>query len=570
MATALPNAPNEPKQLDDQSQFAKIKSDFQEALSALSETHKEWIEYDNFYLAKHWSSERVSWRPDPVINYISYVVDQKAPQLTNNRPTGLILPTAEGDEEVAKLFTQVTDVISERADLENKLDEVVRTGLLLGVGWFKVYWDNSLSGGSPAKMNVWKGDVCIECPDPSNVYHDPQASRVEDCRYIIYATLKPVSQIKEIAEKQFGLKGIEIQAETSFQTEIYDRPSKNATNKDCAVFYEYWYKENGTINCIYAAGGKILKRMTNVYKHGRYPFVPFVPKKKRKSLVGIGEPKNLINNQKLLNKLVEMPTTNAMFTSQPMLLVKHNNGIDPGQVSAKPGRIYTVREVAGAMDWVEPPSMPPDIYKLIEMMKTDIEKIGGIYDAVTGETPTGITAASAIQLLQEQGSIPIKGIARNLYDTIKDVYEQMIGLVKEFYTEQRYLRITDNEGGYQFQPFVGAAYAEIDLDVKVSAGASTPTSKAYIAQLATDLFKNGVILPSEYVDMQEGLPNKDKIVQRLKEQESMQQQQQAMAEQGGDPNAILQHLSPEERQAFMKLPPEQQQQFLQQAQGGAA
>ncbi len=60
-----------------------------------------------------------------------------------------------------------------------------------------------------------------------------------------------------------------------------------------------------------------------------------------------------------------------------------------------------------------------------------IERIGGVYDALTGETPKGVTAATAIQLLQEQGSIPVKGIARNLYQALKNVYELMIELVKE-------------------------------------------------------------------------------------------------------------------------------------------
>lgn len=572
--------------LDNDSQYKKIKSDHEESKSALTEIHKEFKEYDDFYLGKHWSDKRVDWRPDPVINYVSYLVDQKAPQLTNNKPTGIILPTAQGDEQAAKLFTQVTDVIMERVDFENKLDDVVRTGLLLGIGWFKVYWDNSLTGGSLAKKNLWKGDICIESVEPANMYHDPAADEVESCRYIIYAPVLPIKRIQEIAEKQFGLTGIEIKPDTSMTVTIYDRPGQTAQRNDCAVFYEYWYKENGQINVIYAAGGQILKRIENVFKHGKYPFIPFIPKKKRKSLIGIGEPKNILSNQKLLNKLIEMPTTSALFTTNPILLVKENNGIDYRKVSAKPGQVYGVRDISDAMKWMEPPANGADVYKLIEYMIQFIEKIGGVYDAVTGETPQGVTAASAIQLLQEQGSIPIKGLARSLNNTIKDVFQQVIELVKEFYQETRYIRILGDDGSYQFQEFLGSAYAELDLDVKVTAGSSTPTSKAYIAQLASDLFAQGVLLPSEYVEMQEGLPNKDRIINRLRQQESQQQMQQQMEMQAQamsptqaapatqppqDPfMQLLQQLPPEEQQAFMTAPPEQQQAIMQAMMGGAA
>lgn len=514
------------KALDEKSQYKRIVTHFREALSAMSELHAEFKEYDDFYLAKQWNSKRASWRPDPVINYVSYIVDQKAPQLTNNKPTGLILPTAQGDEEAAKVFTQVTEVISERVDLEDKIDQVVRTGLLFGTGWFKVYWDNSLQGGNVNKQNLWKGDVCIDVPDVANIYTDPSATSINDCRYIIYAVPKSVQWIEE----KFNVK---VDAEQAFETEIYDRPSVNHS-KNMVMFYEYWTKDKNGVHVIYAASGKILKRIEKVYKHGKFPFVPFVAKKNRKSIWGIGEPKNIINNQKLLNKVVELPTTNTLLHANPITLVKANSGIDPSKWENKPGKIYPVKDVTDAAKYMEPPRMSNDVYKLADLMREYIERIGGVYDSVTGETPSGVTAAAAIQMLQEQGSIPIKGIARNLYQSIKDVYELMIELVKENYTETRYIRITEEEGTYDFLQFKGSDYGEIDFDVKVSAGASTPTSKAFIAQLASELFDKQILLPSEYVEMQEGLPNKDRIVQRLREQEQQQPQkeEQPMGPQG--------------------------------------
>jgi hypothetical protein len=473
-------------------------------------------------MAKHWLKERASWRPDPVVNYVSYIVDQKAPQITNMRPVGVILPTTEEDAEVAKIFTQLTDVISSRVDLDVRIDEVVRTGLLLDIGWFKVYWDNSIKGGDPSKGSMYIGDICIEAPDPSNIYFDPQATRVEDCRYIIYAVPKSVKWVKETW-------GVDVEPEETFETEIYNRPENNTTSDRCN-FYEYWYKEKGVLHCIYAAGGKVLKKIDNVYKHGRYPFIPFVAKKNRKSIMGISDVRNIINNQKLLNKLVELPTTNALLTSNPISLVQLNSGIDPNKWTTKPGQIWQVKDVNNSVRWLEPPQLSSDIYKMIDLMTGFMERIGGIYDANTGETPGSVTAAAAIQMLQEQGSIPIKGIARNLYYSIREVYEQMIELIKEFYTEDRFIRVDTNNGGYNFMVFNSTPYQEIDFDIKVSGDNGTPATKAYVSQLAADLFGQGVLLPSEYVELQENLPNKDRIVARLREQEQSMQNQQMAAQ----------------------------------------
>lgn len=506
--------------LDERALYDKVRKDFREALSAMATYHAEWREFDDFYLGKHWQKERPSWRPDPVVNYVSYIIDQKAPQITNQRPIGVILPTTEEDSPVAEIFTQLTDVVAARTSFDMRTDEVVRTGLTLDIAWYKVYWDNTIRGGDPARGTVYIGDICVEAPDPSNVYPDPQATRIEDCRYIIYSVPKTIQWVKDTW-------GVEVGSEEVFDTEIFDRPERNVTS-DRVNYYEYWYRQDEGIHCIYAAGGKILKHMKNVYKHGKFPFIPFTAKKKRNSIMGISDIRNIINNQKLLNKLVELPTTNALLTSNPISLVKSNSGIDTHKWTTKPGQIYEVKDIVNSVRWLEPPQLSGDIYRMIDLMTSFMERIGGVYDANTGETPGSVTAAAAIQMLQEQGSIPIKGISRNLYHSIRRVYEQMIELIKEFYTEDRFIRVDTKDGGYKFMVFNSTPYQEIDFDIKVSGDNGTPATKAYIAQLAGDLFSAGVLLPSEYVELQENLPNKDRIVARLREQEQAAKQQAQM------------------------------------------
>ncbi len=533
----------------DQELYHTIMTEYKAAHSAMAQFHSDWKEFDEYYLADQWSSRRASWRPDPVVNYIAYVVDQKKPQLTNNRPTGIILPVAQGDEDAAKLFTQVTDVVADRIDLDSVVDEVVQTGLLLDVAWFYVWWDNNLSGGTAARQNIWKGDIAIESVDPCNIYVDPQATDINAARYVIYAVPKTTQWVKE----QFGVD-VEPDNVQTFDTEIYDRPGA-AQAKDRIMLYARWTRKDGKINVTYAAGERILDKKEDVYAHGQYPFIPFVAKKRRKSIIGIGEPRNIMANQKLLNKLIEMPTTSALLTANPIALVSRKAGIKLSQWQAKPGMTWEVgnENAKDAVHWLQPPSFPGDVYKLSDMMTSYIEKIGGVYDATTGETPKGVTAASAIQLLQEQGSIPIKGIARNLYSSLTVVYKQMIELMKQFYTETRYIRIVGEDGSTEFKPFKAAEYADVDFDIKVSAGPSTPMSRAYISQVAEDLFQKQLLLGSEYVDMFEGIPNKERLIARLREMESQPPPQPADVQQ---PQQM-----PSVDEVYAQAPPELQQEI---------
>ncbi|CAB4127913.1 Head-to-tail connector protein, podovirus-type, partial [uncultured Caudovirales phage] len=414
-----------------------------------------------------------------------------------------------------------------------------------------VYWDNSIMGGSYSKMNQYQGDVTVETVDPTNIYFDPAATHVEDCNYIVYAVVKSTEWIKEFW-------GVDISPENTSETDIYNRPILNNNSTKKVTFYEYWYKEDSGLHVVYAAGNKILKHIRNVYKHGRYPFVPFVAKKNRKSILGISECRNLLNNQKLLNKLVEIPVVNSMLVANPILLVDAASGIDANKVTSKPGQIWTVRDGGAGIRYLNPPTLGGEVFKMISQMTEFMERIGGVYDANTGQTPGGVTAASAIQLLQEQGSIPLKGIARNLYATLKEVYEQMVELIKEFYTETRYLRVMGKDGKFEFMEFNALQHKNIDFDIRVSAGASTPTSKAYIAQLGLDLFQQGLLLPSEYVDMLENVPNKDKIVERLRQKESEQPPQQGQSTQQALPQ---QSQMPSLNDIYQKAPKELQNQI---------
>ncbi len=100
--------------MNEEALFGRIKADFRDSLSALSTYHAEWREYDDFYMGNHWKVQRPDWRPNPVVNYISYIIDQKAPQITQARPAGILYPTHPNDEEAARIFTQATEVVADR------------------------------------------------------------------------------------------------------------------------------------------------------------------------------------------------------------------------------------------------------------------------------------------------------------------------------------------------------------------------------------------------------------------------------------------------------------------------
>ena len=69
---------------------------------------------------------------------------------------------------------------------------MARSALIRGKGFLKVTWDNHLRIAGSAG---WVGDVNVDYINWHEIYLDPQASSMEDARYVIHARVMPLSEI---------------------------------------------------------------------------------------------------------------------------------------------------------------------------------------------------------------------------------------------------------------------------------------------------------------------------------------------------------------------------------------
>jgi hypothetical protein len=100
------------------------------------------------------------------------------------------------------------------------------------------------------------------------------------------------------------------------------------------------------------------------------------------------------------------------------------------------------------------------------------------------------------------------------------------------------------------------------LSTKVDIGAITPYDEMADRMTYENFLKEGMVTFEEFLDAYPDLfKNKDKIMERLTAPPPMAPQEEMPQDGTAMYDEMLASMSPEQQQAFMQLPPEQQQQL---------
>jgi len=184
--------------------------------------------------------------------------------------------------------------------------------------------------------------------------------------------------------------------------------------------------------------------------------------------------------------------------------------------------------------------------QLLQEAKSEIDMLGP-NASLLGQL-SGDQSGRAIMAQQQAGFAELAPVYDALRDWTLRVYRAIWARIKQFWTEERWVRVTDDMGAAQFvglnrivgkqvvagpggvpmiAPMVENNVAEMDLDILIEDMPDVMTLKAEeFAQLA-DMVSKGVPIPPEALIEASSLRNKQQLLERME-----QDKQQAIAAQG--------------------------------------
>ena len=361
----------------------------------------------------------------------------------DNMPEIKLLPERPELSKTADVLADVMRFVLEQNRFESFQKKRIEDFFVTGTAVTQVAWDGDMNGG--------EGDIAIVRWPVEAFIWDPEAEDIQEGRAAMKVSWHPLSYFK--------IRYPEAEKYIAPEDQRYGDVGKPdsweglADDEERAMRLEYWWREYDPktrryqVNVALMAGGALLEVKKNVYAHGRYPFVTDVFSRIEGMPVGEGMVMELAPMMRYINRYAHYIDENLRMSAKIRMLVRKNANIDVEALAD-----WDENLIAGdAIDeesvrWLQSKPLSHMAASQMLQFQVDIKQDSGQNQFTRGETTGGVTAASAINALQEAGG----KISRMRTDTLnagfREIAEQALWLISQFYTRERTKLVTGADG----------------------------------------------------------------------------------------------------------------------------
>ena len=468
-------------------------------------------------------------------NRILPVVTHRVARKVKSKPAFAVTPVSadDSDIEATRIGTRVLDADWAALDLQQKLFAAVLWADVACDGFWKIFWDGTqgpkedfLFGpdGQPLynpedntplraaeqhlvspevleltqARTVAPGDVAVEVISPLELFPDPLATGMEDLEWMIEEKIRSKEYVRQryptdAANQEFMPTADADVPEGLLESGLGTMKSGYSDYQGVRV-YEYWCRPNSTHpngkRAVWA-NDTLLVEETPV---DPMPYVRFPSTQVPGRFWSQAITTHLRGPQEQLNKIRTQILENAKRLGNPSLLESRQANIEYHGVPGEKIK-YDAVMADSKPEFLVPPSIPPYVENEVERIETSINEISGIHEVTKATVPTGVTAASAINLLQEQDDTRIGPEIQAMERALAIAGTKILTLRARFNTDERTIKIAGEDGDWDIFAFKGAMLGA-DPQVEVQAGSSMPHSKAAQQAAMTEIL--GLIFQYQY------------------------------------------------------------------------
>lgn len=521
-----------------------------------------------YYNSQHYTAADLAIlkrRKQPIVweNLIRRKVDALVGLEMQGRVDPKALPRQPEDEEAAEIATRALVFADDIARFDQKRSQVVYNLAIEGCGGMEVVVRQSGDQIDPELIRLrWE-----------EIIYDPFSREADfsDAQYMGVVKWVSVAQALEILRPyaegmtEEALAGM-VEASLSIGGATYDdRPSGEAASwgdkrgKRVKIAYLY-YRHEGTWHlAAFCGGGEVYNQPS-----------PYLDQD--------GKPDNAIilqstyvdeENGRHGIVLDMIPMQNEVNKRRSKILHQINSRQTKGHAGAFPNHSdetaadYIRREMAkpdGHIQYEQDPTSKVPGFEIIPQTDQIAGQFQLLLDSKQALQNLGPNASLLGQLSGQQSGRAIlaqqqAGMAElaPFYDAIRDfsvrVYRAIWNRIRQFWTQPRWVRVTDEDGTQFFgvnirqvdefgQVSVQNRLAEVDVDIIIDAAQDYITLQA--EQFETLSKMQGI--PPDVLIEASSLPNKQKLLERMKDPQAQEQQQAAMQAQMAEFQARLRDL----------------------------
>jgi len=466
-----------------------------------------------------------------IVNHLFDLTETKVSQMTRLKPAVEVLPT--NDEYADRISAKVVGQLIKHIWYNNNMDDMItkmhRECRIFGESYTFVLWNDDLGDLDPAYVQardagikevklpngqtlkldkpIKTGDVCFEPELPWRVLLQ-RKMRYDEVEYLFRVKVRPTEELKEDYPKFKN----EIQSTDGVSTFDMDNLDSRFLEEHTLVF-EMYHKPTK-----YVPKGRFIKFTKDaILENIDYPFnheeLPII----RLTDMDVPDVLNGVSRYEMISPLQNMYNNMSTLISKNIYLMAHQKWMMPRGACKidQLGNDNTILQYQGpvAPQMVQMQPNAPEVYNFRQNIKEEMQVIYGSHGISRGEVPKGITAASALQFLNElENERATSDISKHGF-LVKDLAKMTIAVVGQNYDieDGRMLRIVGENNKYSIRHF-DSAHLHKSYDVRFDNSTGLPESKSGKFQRILDAMQRNpqMMSPERWTDLLE-LANTEKM-----------------------------------------------------------
>lgn len=463
-----------------------------------------WRRLLDLYKGKHY--DQYSDEDRMLINISFSTVNVIAPAVAVNYPKITVNAVKPDNAANAVIAEAVVNYWWRYRDVKTEFRRAVKDLLIMGHGFIKTGYrfveesaieeegdnDEVREGGETTSTTVIVQDSPFaERVSPFDVFVDSDATSMHDIKWIAQRIRRPVKDVKadkrynKVAREAVEMMAVSRYSDDPSQRKIYDK------NYGYAEIWEYYDVKNRMM-CVFTENGDhfLIKPIKMPYAFG-HPFVMLRNYDVPDSFYPIGDLEQIEPLQRELNETrSQMMNHRKRFARK--WLYKESAFDQFGRSALESDADNVMVPVVGdeALGNVIAPMpaviSPPEFYNQSEMISSDIDRITGLPEFMTGGLPEIRRTATEVSAIQDAANARTADKLAIVEMTISEVARRMLMLAQQYMTGEQVARLMGKDGEPIWVTF-DREYLEGDFDFEVVGGSTQPNNEAVRRQMALQM-----------------------------------------------------------------------------------
>lgn len=373
------------------------------------------------YNGNQWEGANIEGIEKAQYNFIETIVNYKVSTINQNLYAIHFSSENFEQKEFRKNAKKVCELLDKKAakvwekdQMDLKIRTISEDSAVNDEGVMYSYYDDETQ--SPVNEVLNKNDI---------QYCNEQSSDIQSQPYIIISQRRPVTIIKEIAERE-GATQEELRYIVS-DSDMQDQAGIDAKyeKEDMVTYVTKMWKEDGEVWYQSATKYVDIEKPKNTHLT-LYPVAHFPWKDKKGWSRGEGEVRGLIPNQLELNKTLARSLLAIKQCAYAQKVVNMDKVVNPNAVNQVGGIIKTkgganVDDVSKIFTYIQPASMSTDVSRVMSDLISITRELKNASEIATGAINPEQASGKAILAIQQASQQPLTKQAIGLKKFIEDL-----------------------------------------------------------------------------------------------------------------------------------------------------